>query len=125
MIIDQFGSPTFTKDISRAIEKLISLALGNKNLGGAYHFCNSGSCSWFKYAEQILKIAGKTETILLPITSVELERPAVRPRMSILDTDKYTQTCKERPREWKKALRNYLVKEVGISEKDYVQSSKK
>ncbi len=108
VVMDQFGSPTFTKDFSRALEKMVSLGLKNKGLGGVYHFCNAGSCSWYRYAEQILKIAGKIETRLLPLTSAELDRPAVRPTMSILNTDKYSQVCKEEPRAWQAALRDYI-----------------
>ncbi len=125
VVMDQFGSPTFTKDISRALERMVSLALKNRNLGGVYHFANGGSCSWFKYAEEILKIAGKTEAKLLPITSAELDRPAIRPGMSILDTSKYSQLCKETPRKWESALRHYLINEVKIPERNYVQSLKK
>lgn len=125
IVMDQFGSPTFTKDISRALERMVSLALKNKNLSGVYHFANGGSCSWFKYAEQILKIAGKGKAKLLPITSAELDRPAIRPGMSILDTTKYSQLCKETPRKWESALRYYLINEVKIPERNYVQGFEK
>lgn len=124
IIVDQFGSPTFTIDLSAALEKLVQLSLKNKNLGGVYHFCNSGSCSWYKYAEEILKIAGKTDTKLLPITSAELDRPAVRPKMSILNIDKYSKLCNDRPRDWQSALRDYLINEQKIR-KDYVQNFKR
>ena len=112
VVMDQFGSPTFTKDLSRAIENLVSLMLKNKSIGGVYHFCNSGSCSWYRYAEQILKIIGRAEIGISPITSIELDRPAARPRMSILDTTKYSQTCSEKPRNWESALRDYLTSKV-------------
>jgi len=120
IVMDQFGSPTFTKDLSRALERLIALSLKNKELSGIYHFCNSGSCSWYRYAEKILKISGKNGIRLLPMTSLELGRPAVRPNMSILNTDKYRQACGERPRDWSQALRDYLISELGVPEKDYV-----
>lgn len=123
IVVDQFGSPTYTKDLSRALEKLAQLSLKNKNLGGVFHFSNSGSCSWYRYAEEIIKIAGKTDTRLLPITSAELDRPAVRPSMSILNTEKYSKLCNEEVRNWQLALQDYLVNEQGIK-KDYVQSFK-
>ena len=125
VVMDQFGSPSYTKDVSRALENMISLALENKDLGGAYHFANSGSCSWFRYAEEILKIAGKNGAVLSPITSLELDRPAVRPGMSILDTGKYAQLCKDRPRDWQSALRDYLINEAKISGKNHVQKIKR
>jgi dTDP-4-dehydrorhamnose reductase len=123
VIVDQFGSPTFTKDLSEALEKLISLALKNESLGGVYHFSNRGSCSWYKYAEEIVKIAYRTGATLLPITSAELDRPAPRPRMSILNTEKYSNLCGDKPRDWKLALKDHLINEQG-TQRDYVQRFK-
>ncbi len=124
--MDQFGSPTFTKDLSGALEELISLALKNKGLGGVYHFCNSGNCSWYKYAEEILRIAGKLEEVkLLPMTSAELDRPAARPGMAILDIEKYSQLCKEQPRDWETALQDYLINDLKLRKNYYVRSFKK
>lgn len=114
IVVDQFGSPTYTKDLSRALEKLIELSLKNKDLGGVFHFSNSGNCSWYRYAEEIIKIAGKADAKLLPMISAELDRPAVRPSMSILNTDKYSKLCNEIPRDWQSALESYLIREQGI-----------
>jgi len=125
IVMDQFGSPTYTKDFAMALGRLIELSLKNKSLGGVFHFCNSGSCSWYRYAEEILSVSGKIdETRLSPITSAELDRPAPRPGMSILNTDKYEQTCKDKPRRWQDALRDYLLNDSRKSEYEYVQSFK-
>ena len=109
VIVDQFGSPTYAIDLSKALEKLISIALTNNNSSGVYHFSNSGSCSWYKYAQEIIRISGKYDIKLTPITSLELNRPARRPKTSILNTDKYSQVCKEKPRDWVSALEDYLI----------------
>jgi len=111
VVADQFGSPTFTKDLSIAIEKLISISLRNTDAGGIFHFSNNGSCSWYRYAEEIIKLAGKTGVVIIPITSIELGRPATRPSMSILNTDKYLNICNEKPRDWQLALQDYLINE--------------
>ena len=109
VVVDQFGSPTYTMDLSKALEKLISIALTNNDISGVYHFSNSGSCSWYKYAQEIIRISGKNDVRFTPITSAELNRPAMRPKTSILNTDKYSQVCKEKPREWVLALEDYLT----------------
>lgn len=124
VVADQFGSPTFTKDLSKALEKLVSLSLKDVKVNGVFHFSNSGSCSWYRYAEEIIKIAGKDDTKLLPITSAELDRPAVRPKMSVLNTEKYSRFCNDTPRDWQSALRDYLINEQRIKGK-YVQDIKK
>ncbi|MBN1872343.1 MAG: dTDP-4-dehydrorhamnose reductase [Candidatus Omnitrophica bacterium] len=123
VVFDQFGSPTFTKDLSEAISNLMDIASKNKEMGGVYHFCNSGTCSWFKYAEEILKIANRTHVRIVPITSQELNRPAARPPMSALNTEKYCDVTGEVPREWRKALEDYLFNEHKIK-RDYVQGNK-
>lgn len=124
IVMDQFGSPTYTKDLTLAIEKLIELSLANDKLSGVFHFSNSGSCSWYRYAEEIVRISGKVKTKLLPMTSLELDRPAKRPVMSILNTDKYAELCGEKPRNWQSALQDYLIKEQGIV-KNYARNFKK
>jgi dTDP-4-dehydrorhamnose reductase len=109
VVVDQFGSPTYAMDLSKALEKLISIALTNDDISGIYHFSNSGSCSWYKYAQEIIRISGKSDIRLIPITSAELNRPAKRPKASVLNTDKYSQICKEKPRDWVLALEDYLT----------------
>lgn len=121
VVMDQFGSPTFTKDLSGALERLMQLSSKNKELGGVFHFSNSGNCSWFRYAEEILKIAGRPDARLLPITSAELDRPAKRPGMSVLDTEKYSKLCNVTPRRWQSALQDYLINEQEIKS-DYFQT---
>jgi len=124
IVVDQFGSPTYTRDLSEGLERLIALSLKNKDLSGAFHFCNSGSCSWYRYAEEIVRIARRDDAKLLPITSLELDRPAKRPSMSILDTNKYSKLCNDRPRGWQSALQDYLLNEQRIG-RDYVPDFKK
>jgi dTDP-4-dehydrorhamnose reductase len=123
VVFDQFGSPTYTKDLASAIDHLAGVAMENQETGGVYHFCNSGNCSWFKYAEEILRISNRTHVKILPITSQELNRPAPRPPMSILNTEKYCELTDEVPRDWRRALEDYLFNEQNIK-RDYVQGTK-
>lgn len=124
VIIDQFGSPTYTVDLSAALEKLVFIGLEQNDTGGIYHFSNAGSCSWYKYAEQIIRFANKTTDEIIPITSEELARSAKRPKMSILDTGKYVSLFGEIPRRWESALYEYLFSGAR-QEKNHVQNFKK
>ncbi len=121
IVIDQFGSPTYTVDLCAALEKLIFIGLGQNSAGGVYHFSNNGSCSWYKYAEQIIRLANKTTDGIVPITSEELDRPAKRPKMSILNTDKYASLFGEIPRSWESALDEYLFSS-SRQKKNHVQN---
>ena len=73
---------------------------------GILNITNSGSCSWFEYAREILRKAGR-KTPVLAITAAELARPAKRPAYSVLSSAAlaaYGITL----RSWQDALDAYL-----------------
>ena len=109
VVTDQFGSPTYTCDISGALAGLAENHL--KDLQGIYHITNSENCSWYKFAEEILKCSNLTDVELKPITSEELHRAAERPRMCILSNKRYAELTGETLRPWHEALKEYLTKE--------------
>ena len=125
VVIDQFGSPTYTVDLCGALEKLLAIGLERNSMGGVYHFSNRGSCSWYKYAEQIIRLANRNAAGIVPITSAELDRPAKRPKMSILNTDKYASVSGGAPRSWESALEDYLFSGFNKQERGYVRDFKK
>lgn len=103
VVDDQVGSPTDTKDLAKAIHVLF-----NKTTDyGTYHISNSGSVSWYDYAKEILKLA-KSQTKVTPISSKELDRPARRPKMSVLDNSKFIKFTGHKMRNWQEALREYV-----------------
>ena len=102
VVNDQYGSPTFTEDLARAIWSLVT---GDKF--GLYHVTNSGSCSWYEFAGEIFKIAGIDREIL-PVTTKELNRPAKRPAYSVLSNNKWHQSGFIPLRHYKEALSAYL-----------------
>lgn len=103
VVNDQVGSPTYTKDLAKAIHALLKRVKGY----GTYHISNSGSVSWYEYAKEILKVAN-IKIPVTPISSFELARPAKRPAMSVLDNSKFIKFTHYRMRPWKKALAEYL-----------------
>lgn len=111
VVDDQVGSPTYTKDLARAIHVLLDkisreLGVGSREYG-IYHVSNSGAVSWYEYTKEILKLA-KSKTKVLPISSEELGRPATRPAMSVLDNSKFIKFTGYRMRSWREALRDYV-----------------
>ncbi len=116
VVDDQIGSPTHTKDLSKAIHALLNRIKSRRaglNLPyglsefGIYHVSNSGSVSWFDYARYIFKLAG-LKTKVLPISLRELARPAKRPSMSVLDNSKFIKFTGYRMRKWREALKEYI-----------------
>jgi dTDP-4-dehydrorhamnose reductase len=102
VVNDQFGSPTYTRDVAAAIGALIKT-----EAYGLYHVTNAGHCSWHRFAQDIMEIAGLS-TPVIPCATAEFPRPAQRPAFSVLDNT-YFQACGFEPlRHYKEALREYL-----------------
>jgi dTDP-4-dehydrorhamnose reductase len=102
VVSDQVGSPTFTRDLSAAIRSLIAA-----EARGIIHITNSGVCSWFEFAQDVLAKAGRSAIRVRPITAAEIDRPARRPANSVLSPA----SLNERGiwmRNWKEAIPVYL-----------------
>jgi len=102
VVDDQWVSPTYSVDLSRAIEALLMASAR-----GTFHVVNSGSCTWYQFARRIVQLTGGGSTIV-PITSSRLKRPAARPAFSVLSTEKYTEVTGREMRSWEEALTEYL-----------------
>ena len=113
VVNDQIGSPTYTKDLARAIAQLIGRegkdSITRASLYGIWHITNSGQCSWYEFAGEILQ---DSDVLLKPITSEELNRPAKRPKFSVLENSVRKLQGWKSLRHWKEALKDYL-KEIG------------
>ena len=107
VVNDQFGSPTYTGDLARAIGKLLSLT---DRPGGIYHLTNSGSCSRYEFAVTIKEFFNLNVNII-PISTEQYSSPVKRPRMSILENRRYQKLTGDRLRHWKEALKEYLLED--------------
>jgi len=103
VVNDQVGSPTYTRDLSGKIKELLPT-----ELYGIYHITNSGSCSWYEFARETLKLADIKGAQLKPITSEELSRPAPRPGFSVLENYCLRLALGKSMRDWQEALRDYI-----------------
>ena len=101
IVNDQRGCPTYTFDLANVISKLIKT-----QKYGIYHAVNSGSCTWYQFAKEIIKI-NKLKNKIKAINSKELGRPAKRPNYSVLSNNKLRAEG-IKLREWQKALRVFL-----------------
>jgi len=109
VVNNQVGSPTYTKDLVYAIQKLITDHRSPITNFGIYHISNSGSCSWYEFAQEIIHTSHISHPpSLKPVSSEESNRPAKRPKFSVLDNNRYIQTVGEPLRPWQEALGEYL-----------------
>ncbi len=96
IVNDQVGSPTYTKDLARAIVGLFGKPYGT------YHITNTGICSWYEFAREIVA-SSNTSCTLQPCTSAEYPQKALRPKSAILRNTKVPPL-----RPWQEALADYL-----------------
>ncbi len=80
VVSDQRGSPTYTLDLASAMTRLC-----RANAQGIVQCTNSGDCSWYEFASEIIRQAG-LNTLVRATTSEKFVRPARRPRYSVLST---------------------------------------
>lgn len=107
VVSDQIGSPTYAKDLALAILKIIP-AINNEGIQ-IYHYANKGQCSWFQFAEAVMKIAERN-CLILPITSADFKTKAKRPKYSLLNTDKIQNTFNLEIPNWEDSLKECILK---------------
>jgi dTDP-4-dehydrorhamnose reductase len=101
VVSDQFGSPTFTRDLAKVICDLV-----HRDARSFVNVTNAGTCSWFEFAAEILRQAGKTNPVK-PIDTVQAARAAKRPAYSVL-SPVALHALGIHVRDWREALRDYL-----------------
>ena len=106
VVNDQFGSPTSTVDLAKAIIELI-----HTEHYGTYHGTCEGKCSWYDFAQKIFDIRN-IDIKVNPVTSEEYKRAASRPAYSVLDNFMLKLVGLNSFRNWEDALIEYLNEET-------------
>ncbi|MCD8025233.1 MAG: dTDP-4-dehydrorhamnose reductase [Candidatus Gastranaerophilales bacterium] len=97
VVDDQVCCPTWTKDLSRQIIKIIT---ENKPYG-TYHISSSGHATWLELTKKIFELK-KRNVFVTPIEKSDFPRPAKRPRFCVLDSENVLPS-------WEKSLEEYLL----------------
>ena len=103
---DQRCTPTSTANLASAILDLVKT-----DEYGLYHATNSGSCSWFEFATEIMRMAGLRAKVSA-ITTVEYGARARRPSFSVLDCSKLERVLGWKMPSWQEALGRYLTERI-------------
>lgn len=80
VVADQIGNPTSTTAVARMLRNI----LNRPELCGTFHMTCEGEASWYDFAVEIFRLAGKNQKVI-PCTTEEFPRPAPRPKNSRLD----------------------------------------
>lgn len=100
VVDDQFGQPTWTRDLSKKIVELIDKSAPS----GVYHGTSSGRTSWYGFANKIFEIVGADQSKINRVTSNEFTRPAPRPANSTLSHENWRLAGIEPIQDWENAL---------------------
>ena len=106
VVSDQIGSPSYTPDLARLAVDMIET-----DRYGTYHAANTGICSWYEFAKEIFRLAGRNVKIS-PVSSDQYPTKAKRPNNSRMDLSKLKDNGFEELPKWQDALYRYL-KELG------------
>jgi dTDP-4-dehydrorhamnose reductase len=104
VVSDQFGTPTYAKDLAVAIMSIIT---SDVDQPGIYNFTNEGSISWYDFAVAINDHYG-FKCKIKPIKTFEYKTAAVRPKFSVLDKTKIKKTFNIDIPYWSHSLRECL-----------------
>jgi len=108
VVDDMWMSPTYTKDAASVLKGILELQLPY----GVYHATNKGYCSWYQFAKEIFQIT-RLNPHLKPTKTDPNNGNAKRPPFSALTSTKLSKYNLE-PRDWKEALRAYLIEKGHI-----------
>jgi dTDP-4-dehydrorhamnose reductase len=89
MVNDQWGAPTWTRSIARALVEILTRPKGFlQQASGVYHMTNGGRTNWYEYAQAIFGLHPGCTARLIPIPAAEYPSAALRPTNSCLDNGK-------------------------------------
>ena len=103
VVSDQIGSPTSAAELARFIVYLIQT-----DKYGIWHGVCDGSTSWYELTKEIMRLMGREEVEVLPITTGEYPTKAKRPHFSVLSNEKLHSETDFKIKSWKKALKEYI-----------------
>lgn len=104
VVSDQFGSPTYARDLAEVILDIFQEFTNNQNWKkGIYHYSNSGEISWYDFAVAIKDVAASSCQVS-PIPTSAYPTPAKRPAYSVFDKHKISSSFNIEIKDWRQSL---------------------
>ena len=105
VINDQFGCPTYAKDLVNVILSIIDSGLKPKYK--VYNFSNEGYTNWYDFTKKIFELK-KLNCSIIPVDSENYRSIARRPKYSVLDKSRIKDTFNINIRNWEDALQEFI-----------------
>lgn len=109
VVADQHGNPTSTVSVARGLRNI----LANPHLAGTFHLTCEGEATWYEFAREIFRLAGKDQAVS-PCTTDEFPRPAPRPKNSRLDKMMLRLAGLPPMPDWHDALEEFMKSEFHV-----------
>jgi dTDP-4-dehydrorhamnose reductase len=107
VVCDQVGSPTYARDLCRAILEILPAYAGAGGIE-TYHYSNEGVASWYDFALAISELSGLPCKIN-PVTTSEFPKPASRPYYSVMSKSKIRATFGIGIPDWRRSLEECIA----------------
>ena len=105
VINDQFGCPTFSKDLVDCTLNIIGSSKLNKHK--VYNFSNEGYTNWFDFTKKIFELK-KINCDIIPVDSNNFKTTANRPKFSVTDKSRIKDIFNVSIRNWEDALKEFI-----------------
>lgn len=102
VVTDEVSNPTYTVDLAEAIAQLVQT-----HAYDIYHFTNAGYCSRYDFAKEILRLSGREDVPVHPITLADYQRASKVPPFAPLANIKGAALGIEL-RPWQEALQAFF-----------------
>ncbi len=109
VIFDQVGTPTYARDLAKAILQIITKIDTDKmsDFGGVYHYSNEGVTSWYDFAIAIFRLKDKNVKVT-PIETKDYPTAAKRPHFSLMNKSKVKTVFGLEIPHWEQSLKDCL-----------------
>ena len=108
IINDQWGVPTHVDQLSKITCKCISQLILNKQLSGLYHLTPKGKTNWYEFASLVIEnTPNPNKSIILPIQAKDYPSKTIRPKNSLLSTEKLEKHFNLQLNDWKICLNQF------------------
>ncbi len=84
VVDDQWGCPTSARSLAQAIMQVLQ----REWLPGIYNYSNQGETTWYRFAQEVLRVAGYDPDSIVPVTTAQFPAAAKRPAYTVLDKSK-------------------------------------
>ena len=106
LINDQFGCPTYSKDL---VDCTLHIIASNKfNNHKVYNFSNCGYTNWYDFTKKIFEFK-KINCPIIAVDSNNYKTVVMRPKYSVTDKSRIKDIFKISIRNWQDALEEFII----------------